>query len=348
MASKAYVRSLALYGFSEFIQKCGGDPLELLRDMDIDPKLLRSQNQIYPYQKHIDLWEHAATVLDRPNIGLEYALEMNPHFPNVGPIFLLAQFEKTTGDWLQSAFRYLKYHTSAMQLSIDIIDDGKTVMGKRILDPMLKPGRQTDEMDSAIVFFITRHHAKLPEYRPFKVAFPHRAPEDTSLHREIFGDCMEFDAPFTYSLYPAEILKLPISSYMQIVRPAVHAFADMALKIYRLPKSDVVFKTRMAISMHLGSGRLNIVDVASTLEMHPKKLQRDLESCGETFSSLVETVRESLARNLLTSSNAPVAQIAGYLDYSNNTAFTLAFKRWTGMTPKKYRLAMAGKSDEID
>ncbi len=44
-----------------------------------------------------------------------------------------------------------------------------------------------------------------------------------------------------------------------------------------------------------------------------------------------------MARQLLLTSDAPVANIAGLLDYSTTAPFTQAFKRWTGMAPLEFR-----------
>jgi AraC-like DNA-binding protein len=56
-----------------------------------------------------------------------------------------------------------------------------------------------------------------------------------------------------------------------------------------------------------------------------------------SFSHILETVRENMARNFLAESEAPIARIAGLLDYSTTAPFSLAFKRWTGKTPLEFR-----------
>jgi AraC-like DNA-binding protein len=47
---------------------------------------------------------------------------------------------------------------------------------------------------------------------------------------------------------------------------------------------------------------------------------------------------------MLEDSAMPVAQIAGMLDYADASAFTRAFRRWSGTTPARWR----AKRDRAD
>jgi AraC-like DNA-binding protein len=40
---------------------------------------------------------------------------------------------------------------------------------------------------------------------------------------------------------------------------------------------------------------------------------------------------------MLMDTSAPIARIAGLLDYASTSAFTTAFNRWTGQSPLHYR-----------
>ena len=55
------------------------------------------------------------------------------------------------------------------------------------------------------------------------------------------------------------------------------------------------------------------------------------------FRSLVEEVRARAARSYLRDPELPLAQIAYLLGYSDQSAFTSAFRRWTGTSPGRYR-----------
>ena len=77
--------------------------------------------------------------------------------------------------------------------------------------------------------------------------------------------------------------------------------------------------------------------VASQMALHPRTLQRMLKEQGSSFSSLLESVRKAIATERLSNSAVPIIQLSDYLGYADNTAFTRAFKRWYGTTPKQWR-----------
>ena len=62
-----------------------------------------------------------------------------------------------------------------------------------------------------------------------------------------------------------------------------------------------------------------------------------LSSEGLTFSEIAEELKSDLARHYLRDGDLPISQIAWLLGYQEVSAFTHAFKRWTGKTPRELR-----------
>jgi AraC-like DNA-binding protein len=56
-----------------------------------------------------------------------------------------------------------------------------------------------------------------------------------------------------------------------------------------------------------------------------------------TFSEALERLRTNLAERYLTEQNLSISEIAWLLGYQEVSAFTDAFKRWTGKTPRSVR-----------
>ena len=71
--------------------------------------------------------------------------------------------------------------------------------------------------------------------------------------------------------------------------------------------------------------------------MHRRTLNRRLKAQNYTFHELVNEVRYEIARQLLEDTRMPMSQIAVTLDYSDASAFTRAFRRWSGTTPAAWR-----------
>ncbi len=91
---------------------------------------------------------------------------------------------------------------------------------------------------------------------------------------------------------------------------------------------------------YLGDGRSigsSFAETAAALGFSERGLRRKLEQSGTSFRELVDQVRYSRARDLLTYTNKPVSVIAYELGYDSPSNFARSFKRWSGMTPKAFR-----------
>lgn len=77
--------------------------------------------------------------------------------------------------------------------------------------------------------------------------------------------------------------------------------------------------------------------LASRLNVSQRTLQRRLQAANITFRELRDRARSEIAKDALSSSNVSIADLARRLGYSEPTAFTAAFRRWTGCSPSRYR-----------
>ena len=68
-------------------------------------------------------------------------------------------------------------------------------------------------------------------------------------------------------------------------------------------------------------------------------LRRHLESNGTSFQELTEECRRIFGHALLVRSAVPLSEIAFRLGYSDQTAFSRAFSRWYGASPRALRQA---------
>jgi AraC-like DNA-binding protein len=71
--------------------------------------------------------------------------------------------------------------------------------------------------------------------------------------------------------------------------------------------------------------------------MHSRTLSRRLSAFSTNFQALVDEGRFEIARQMLEDSAMEVSQIAASLDYADASAFTRAFRRWSGTTPALWR-----------
>jgi AraC-like DNA-binding protein len=66
-------------------------------------------------------------------------------------------------------------------------------------------------------------------------------------------------------------------------------------------------------------------------------LQRRLREQGLSFSVVVDKLRCELATHYLSQQQLPITALAPLLGYSEASAFSRAFRRWFGVSPRQWR-----------
>ena len=96
-------------------------------------------------------------------------------------------------------------------------------------------------------------------------------------------------------------------------------------------------EVRAAVAAALPDGQPNKSQVARRLGMSERSLHRRLADDGHTFQDIATQARRDAAESLLRSSDHTLADVAFLTGFSDQTAFSRAFKRWTGHTPAAFR-----------
>jgi AraC-like DNA-binding protein len=92
----------------------------------------------------------------------------------------------------------------------------------------------------------------------------------------------------------------------------------------------------------LASGAIRIERVARALGCSRQTLYRRLKVEGLTFEQVLDDLRRRRALRLVHDHAMPVKEIAYRLGFSDPAAFSRAFKRWTGKSPRAMREAQSG------
>jgi len=94
------------------------------------------------------------------------------------------------------------------------------------------------------------------------------------------------------------------------------------------------------MALLLPHGKARASEVARQLGVSQRTLARRLAAEGLTFAGVLRSLRSDLANCHLTDEGLSISQIAWMLGYQDVSAFTHAFKRWTGKAPRAARSAL--------
>jgi AraC-like DNA-binding protein len=83
----------------------------------------------------------------------------------------------------------------------------------------------------------------------------------------------------------------------------------------------------------------SLAAIASELAMSERSVQRSLTEESTSYREIVDEVRKDLALSHLSQPGATAADVAFLLGFSEPSAFTRAFRRWTGSSPSQFRCA---------
>jgi AraC-like DNA-binding protein len=95
----------------------------------------------------------------------------------------------------------------------------------------------------------------------------------------------------------------------------------------------------------LHTGDVSIEIIAEKLGLSRQTLFRKLKAEGVTFEQVLDELRRKLALHYLGGKKVSVNQTAYLVGFSEPSAFSRAFKRWTGFSPRMLRAAK-GDNDQ--
>ena len=100
---------------------------------------------------------------------------------------------------------------------------------------------------------------------------------------------------------------------------------------------DMVGAVRLLLKAYLPDGSPDIQLAAQLSGTTVRTFQRRLKEQGFTYTQLLEGLRHDLAIYYLKDPNRRASEVSRELGYRDPAIFTRAFRRWTGMTPSKFR-----------
>jgi AraC-like DNA-binding protein len=181
-----------------------------------------------------------------------------------------------------------------------------------------------------------------PGWRPREIRFAHRAPDDVAPFRAFFAAELRFDTGQNALVFPDAWLQHPL--------PAADGELQrlLATRITRLEVrhgDEFPAQVRSVLRAALMTGHAGADEVATFFSMHSRTLNRRLGTFGTSFRRLVDEGRFAIASELLECTVLDVSAIAAALGYADASAFTRAFRRWSGTTPAAWRTCRTERHD---
>jgi AraC-like DNA-binding protein len=337
MRVDAMVHAQSLRGYRELVKDLGGTSGRLLRSSGIDPAALDRLTAFITFDSLIDLLERSSDELNCQDFGLRLAERQDIGI--LGALAVAMRYSTTVGEAMQCASKYLNVYNAAIAFNISSGEgrSGESQRQARLVFSLLAehPHRwaQTAEhgigIASRIMTLLSEGRCHLQQ-----VWFPHAALASETAYRSRFDAPMAFRAETLALAYAPGDLDWPISQGNQELHDVATAYLDG-----QLPgrSNRVGIRVRHTVEALLGTGTCGHRQVAGTLNMNARTMQRRLKEEGSTFEEVKDEVRRDLAEKYLSQPDMPLTQVTALLDYADQSAFGRSCRRWFHATPREVR-----------
>ena len=314
----------------EVLRSLGADPAAVLAEAGFSLEIFDDPDTLVSFAARNHLMAHCAARTACPHFGLLVGQRGGLH--SMGLVGLLGKYSPDVGVALRNLVRYAHLHVRGAAAALTIDGDAATLRYE-IYQPHVEATEQVGDAAVAVMFNMVRELCG-PDWAPLEVRFAHRKPKDVGAFRRFFVAPLVFDAAENAVAFSADWLNRSLPAIDPDLRRLLQKHID-ALEIRW--GADFPAQVRSVLRTALVMGQGGVDQVAKVLTMHRRTLCRRLDRFGTSFKELADECRFEIARQMLEDSTMTVSEIAALVDYADASAFTRAFRRWSGTTPAQWR-----------
>lgn len=314
----------------KYLEHTGMDPEPVYKKAGIDPRLITDPEARIDIDKVNRLWKEAVVVIDNPAFCVKMVEHWHPSMAGaLGYAWLVSS---TLRQAMTRVDRYIHTVTEGLTTKLEDVPAGLKL--SFISDDSYELQPQQHTLMIAIVMHMCRFNFG-DELVAVEIQLARTQPEDAGYIHDFFRCPVIFDAAvdsITISAADADV-ELP-SANKQIA--LMHD--EMLTKyLIEIKKGDIVGQVKNIILQNLPDGQVTEQMVANRLNLSERSMQRRLQEHGTTFRFLFDDVRAMLAKQYIGNPGNRVIDIAFLLGFSDQSAFSRAFRKWTGKSPVDYR-----------
>ncbi len=315
---------------AQSLRMSGFDPVEEMAAVDVDlARVANPEWRVSPVDFNA-LMGHCETITGDEAFGLVAAERLQPQvLHGLGLAWLASD---TVYDGLRRLVRFSKVISTGMELALVEEDDLVHVIMRGLALERLAWSTR----DYAVGMIVRMCHLTLGEYlSPVSVLMERPTPAEPARWDYMLASRVQYGAGDNRVTWVRADIMEPLVTGDPVLAKVndeqTQAYLDSFLD--RSMSREVVDK----IVALLPDGPPSQQQIANSLHVSNRTLQRRLKEEGTSFVDLVQDTRLQLARRYLRQPGRSVVETAYLLGFSEPSTFSRAFKRWTGQAPGEYR-----------
>jgi AraC-like DNA-binding protein len=314
-------------------QRAGVDVRVLLKTAGLTDQQIKEKKLRLTVHQQIEFLNIVARALRDDFLG--FHLAKLPDLRELGLLYYVAASSETCGDALQRAARYSSIVNEG--LSLKCSREGEIGMVFEYVGVTRHSDRHQLEFLMTLLIRLCRQLTGCP-VTPSRVRIAHRRNyRRGSILASYFGRDITFGARIDELTFAEKYTGIGIKSADPYLNELLVANCERALAHRRTNRSSYRAAVENAIVPLLPHGKVSALLIALKLGFSRRTSARRLALEGVTFSEVLRKLRHDLAAQYLSDPDLSISRIAWLLGYREVSAFTHAFKRWSGRTPRESR-----------
>lgn len=322
-------------GLLDYAVGRGADRGALLERSGLDPVALEDPDQRISSPTYVQLMRGAQDLTGDPGLALHWAEDVN--LAKLSVVGLLGEASTTLLESFNQVRRYGRLVTDMGEDRFEIVHiDGALWSVDRRPEPNAFP----ELTETTFGFMVCGSRVASPSTWLKAVHVTHPAPVHAAEYERVFGAPVTFASHWNALEIDPAFLTTPVNVQPRYVFGVLSKHADGLMEGLKASQTTRG-RVESLIMPVLHTGEVGIDLIAGRLGLSRQTLYRRLKAEGVTFEQVLDALRHRLALDYLGNGRVSVNETAFLVGFSDAAAFSRAFKRWTGHSPRAARRAAA-------
>jgi AraC-like DNA-binding protein len=312
------------------ISAAGSDPQPMMEEAGINPLVLTDPEARVTVKKMTTLWRLAIAETGDEALGLRASFHLaNSSLYALDTLVDAAPNLEQGWQYLLNFYQVLSngIHMSLLAVSEDDFE----------IHIQTLAGEAPEGVDGCIACIVKGLLGSMRDKIAVSwIEMSRKEPTDPAEFERILGCDVRFSQPITRIRFRSLV---PINEPSMHANPQLESALQAVLSDYlqRMDKAQLVAQTRREIMTQMTHGEPTLELVADKLSMSGRTLQRKLVAEGSGYRPLVDEVRQTIAKQLVATTELSFTDIAFRLGFRDASNFSRVFRRWMGVSPSEYR-----------
>jgi AraC-like DNA-binding protein len=329
--------------FLDFAVSRGADRRTLIARSRIHPDELLNQDNRIPLANYLAMLEAGIELCNEPALSLLFGETVR--LPDISVVGLIGELAENSEDGERQLSRYarlaLDEDDGDASSPMEIVREGRDLWVRSTSrayaeNPLLTESAFARTVCGARAMMASMLPDSANQPFPKAIRFTHREPPYRAEYDRIFGVPLFFGSAMNAILIDEALMRMKRPRPNPYLSELLRAHAEGLLEDLERSKS-MRGRVESLLIPDLHTGEATMEMIARKLAVSRQTLFRKLKAEGVTFENVRDELRRKLARQYLNTEKVSVQETAYLLGLSDPAAFSRAFKRWTGSSPRMVR-----------